>query len=583
MSESQAVTRIHLLDEIVANQIAAGEVVERPVSVVKELVENALDAGAKNITVVLADGGRSAIEVRDDGSGMNPEDASLAIERFATSKLTSADELQRIASFGFRGEALPSIASVSKFTVETSDGGTGTEIFINGGKKERTAHLHAVRGTTIKVRDLFFNVPARRSFLRSEKTELGLIRSLLTDFGVSHPEVRFVLICDGEESLILPAQQSTDGFAGFKNRARELKLAGADPMECSGELETPGGVYRMLASLTKPLDCVAGAGRLRLLVNGRSVRDKILLRAVRDAYGNFLRSDRFPAGVVHLIVPPAELDVNVHPQKAEVRYRSPDRVFGVVRQGIGVTLRRESASSSGAAAFEDGAPASFSSSGAPTAFAWNSGGAASAEAHAAPGREISLTEYRLVGQIFSCYLLLEHGNGLFAIVDMHAAHERVMFAKFKKEWTEGELRSQGLLIPETIELPLHLRSSAPEIISLLESIGFELDPLGADTFVIRTVPALLSRFAVGPILQDLLSGFSFEDVEGALERKIDAILSRIACHGSVRSGQELSPPEVYQLLADLESTELRAFCPHGRSVARVLTRDELERLFGRQM
>lgn len=596
--------QIKLLDEVVANQIAAGEVVERPASVVKELVENSLDAGATSVTVVVSDGGRSLIQIMDDGHGMDKDDALLAVERFATSKLNTADELQRISTFGFRGEALPSIASVSRFTLETSAGRDGTEVVIVAGKKERVSDKARSRGTTITVRDLFFNVPARRSFLRSEKSELALIRTVLGDFGVSHPEVRFSLVSDGAEIFVLPAQKGfplgdrcfaeqniggrgrSEDFIGFRNRVREIRLAGDDPLECSAEVESSGGTYRMFGLLTKPLDCVSGAGKLRLLVNGRAVRDKILLRAIRDGYGNFLRGDKFPAGVVHLFAPPAEIDVNVHPQKAEVRYRSPDKIFSVVRQGIGVSLRAGSTASSGGTFVEN-----FSDNEFPQPLQFSEQLRFDSSKSYSPGerelilpqipKEIPLTEYRLVGQIFSCYLLLEHPAGLFTVVDMHAAHERIMFAKFKREWVEGTGQSQSLLIPESVDIPSELRADSEEIKDLLEAIGYELDLFDNGTLVIRAVPALLSRFSTAGILSDLLSQFSFRDVEGALERKIDAVISRIACHRSVRSGQDLSVEESYSLLEDLENTELRAFCPHGRSVARVLSIDEIERLFGR--
>jgi len=577
-------TRIKILNDIVANQIAAGEVVERPVSVVKELVENALDAGAKDIKVVLSDGGRSLIQIIDDGAGMGVEDAELSVERFATSKISTSNELERISTFGFRGEALPSIASVSRFSLHTSNGVAGTEVVISGGKRERTTALPRSTGTTISVRDLFFNTPARRSFLRSEKSELALIRSLLFDFAVSNPLVRFSLISEGSENLVLPAFPGTEDFIGFKNRVRELKLAGSDPLECSGELETAAGLYRCFAVLTKPLDCVSGAGKLRLLVNGRSVRDKILLRAIRDAYGNFLRSDKFPAGVIQLFVPPMDLDVNVHPQKTEVRYRFPERIFAVVRQAVGVSLRREVPQSAGGELFFSDEPSLPGHSSGVTGNLFDSLGVRESlpEFQAkVDAKEQSLTTYRFVGQIFKCYLLLEHPAGLFAIVDMHAAHERVVFAKLKRDWSEGDTVSQSLLIPETIQLPAHLKGESSEILSLLESIGFEIEMLGEESLVIRGMPALLARVGASALISDLFSEISVTDIEGALERRVDAVLSRIACHGSVRTGKEMEAEECYQLLRDLESSELRAFCPHGRSVSRVMGRAELEQLFGR--
>jgi DNA mismatch repair protein MutL len=594
---SEQTSTIQLLSEIVANQIAAGEVVERPASVVKELVENSLDAGATEITVVTIDGGRSLIQIIDNGRGMSAVDAKLSLKRFATSKLTSVEDFDRLNSFGFRGEALPSISSVAKLTLETCNGSETTRLNTEGGNviSESSFKSDSAPGTTFIVRDLFYNVPARRSFLKSERSELSLIKSVLSDFAVSRPEVRITLVVDGETNLLLPAKKSNDSFQSFIERVQDLKLSSSDVLQCSAEIDTPSGKYRIQAGLTKPLDCVAGAAKLRLIVNGRGVRDKILIRAIRDGYGTFLRGDRFPAGVVKLEVPPQDIDVNVHPQKAEIRFRSPDRVFSITRQALGVALRSVEAGSSfssGSFPAPDSAyhiPAGSGSSygidrASPTSFSFKA--TTSAETRATEARALisqgeSLGSSRYLGQIFNCYLLFEKLPESFVIVDMHAAHERITQAKIKKAWSDGEVISQKLLLPEAATFPPHLAGEEDELISILESLGFEIEKVHQTQFIIRGVPELLARVSPRELVADLLSEISIQDLQGALERKVDSVLNRIACHGSVRSGQQLSDEEAYQLVDDLDSTELRAFCPHGRSVARVMTRNDLEKLFGR--
>jgi DNA mismatch repair protein MutL len=579
---------IKILSEIVANQIAAGEVVERPASVVKELVENSLDAGATEVTVGIIDGGRALIQIIDNGRGMSPDDAKLSLKRFATSKFEAVTDFDNLLSFGFRGEALPSIASVSKITLETCDGTETTKIISDGGviTSQIVSKSGSSCGTTIGVRDLFFNVPARRSFLKSERSELALIKAVLSDFAVSRPEVRLTLTVNGEVALMLPAKGSLDSFAAFFDRVQDLRLSSSDLLQCSAEQDTSSGKYRLQAGLTKPLDCVSGAAKLRIIVNGRGVRDKILIRAIRDAYGTFLRGDRFPVGVVRLEVPPQDIDVNVHPQKAEIRFRAPDRVFSVTRQAIGAALRGvDTASSFGAvtsdnSSFESSsAPSNFSHSAHATGFNFNFNQEVRAPDAQYKGEDLGTCRY--LGQIFNCYLLFEKLPESFVIVDMHAAHERITQAKIKKAWSEGEVVSQKLLLPEAINLPSHLAGEEDELLEILESLGFEIEKIHQSQFVIRSVPELLARVSPKELVANLLSEISLQDLQGALERQVDSVLNRIACHGSIRSGQELSPEEAYQLIDDLDSTELRAFCPHGRSVARIMTRNELEKLFGR--
>lgn len=325
---------VRILDSNVVNQIAAGEVVERPASVVKELVENSIDAGATEITVIVHNGGHSSIEIIDNGCGMSKEDALVAIERFGTSKIVNADDLWSIGTHGFRGEALPSIASVSRFQLITRQTGAkdGVSIDIEGGVLGNVGKVSCEFGTRISVRQLFYNVPARRRFLRSERTESGLIRAVMQDVAVAYPQLRIVLVMDGSEVLKLAPSDS------FFNRARDLKFGGADPLLVNYSMSYPDGEVNIIGVMSQPVDAVTSSGRVRVLVNRRSVRDALALRAIRDGYGSLLASGRYPVGVVHLTVPPADVDVNVHPQKAEVRFRVPQVMYSAISRGVASAL-----------------------------------------------------------------------------------------------------------------------------------------------------------------------------------------------------------------------------------------------------
>lgn len=588
--------RIRVLEDSVVNKIAAGEVVERPSSVVKELVENSIDAGADNLTVSVTNGGKSSIEVTDNGCGMERDDALLAIERFATSKLNSADDLISIATLGFRGEALPSIAAVSKFSLSTSTGeGPGTVIRIDGGKLQDVSAKALPKGTRIEVRSLFYNVPARRNFLRSERTEIGLIKAFLIDASAAYPHVRLRLVSDGEEVLNLASASD------FAERLLGLQLAGRSPLVCKEELITPSGHYQAEGVLSQPIEAVIGGGKLRLIVNGRSVRDRILLRALRDGYGHFLKADRYPAGILRLKIPPGDLDVNVHPQKAEVRFRDTDKVFAVVRRAIqnaitGSKIPMPHSFSSGPTWREgekyDGSFQSrvifpeARSEGLVGRFEISSGNGSeriSGNSFAQQSEEKLrplLSSMRFVGQIFECYLLME-GEDRFAIVDMHAAHERITFARLKAQFLSGQKNSQLLLVPEVIRVPLELFDRVKESLAVLERLGFDCGVFGEDALLIRGVPVILAHVSATRLFDDLLSVPEWTEWATEIDSRWDSVLMRMACHGSVRSGRILERDEVYALLCDLQEVEAGAFCPHGRPVAKILSRYELECMFGR--
>lgn len=582
--------KIRVLDDLIANQIAAGEVVERPASVVKELVENSIDAGASTITVIIDSGGRALVEVLDDGCGMSSDDALLALERFATSKLSSPEDLLSISTLGFRGEALPSIAAVSMLSLESSsDGVNGVHIEVHGGKILNVQEARCARGTRVRVRSLFFNVRARKEFLRSERTEVGFIRALVSDFALAAPHIRFRLVVDGREQMNLPALGRSPQLGVFHSRVKELGFVDSEPVSAEEILSGSDGGYRATVVLSKPLDAVSGSGRLRFLVNGRSVRDRLLLRAVRDGFGNFLHGERYPSGVVRLDLPAKDVDVNVHPQKLEVRFRVPGKVFAVIRRGISRALSEANLVSSSESFLTPMALASddsrnqlplptfkpFSPISNPISILPSSVAVSVENSESTP-----LSAMRFVGQIFRCYLLLESPEGSLVIVDMHAAHERVTFAKLKQGWSNSQTKHQILLLPEVISLTGKRYEGIEELCTTLRALGFDLDFLNDEALIVRAVPEILAHVNVGSLFRDLLSYEESSD-SGHLDRGVDSVLARIACHGSIRSGQELSYSEVYALLEALEDTELGAFCPHGRSVARALTKGEIETLFGR--
>lgn len=591
--------RVKILNDIVVNQIAAGEVVERPASVVKELLENAVDAGATEISVVIANGGRSSIEVIDNGSGMERDDALLAIERFGTSKITSVDDLMGISTHGFRGEALPSIAAVSRFQLESSTrGGVGVAIAIDGGVLKKVEDRPLPPGTKVSVKQLFYNVPARRKFLRAEATEEGMVRALIVDFALAYPQIGFSLVVDGVRSATY-APRGT-----LVERAREFGMGDDRPLIIDERREFGESCWRVTALLTEPIASVSSANRLRLLINRRSVRDKLLLKAVRDGYGSYLKAGRYPAGVISLDIPSDEVDVNVHPQKTEVRFRNSPRLFATVVGAIKAALRSAGLAEPESpiaqvpewSAFERPEPyrTSFSfrpyESDAPPEVEFRRypeirGGelpyvAAAGTTPAQLARGRSLTAMRYVGQLLHCYLVFE-GEDECALMDMHAAHERVMFYRLKRQFLSGAVVAQGLLLPESMPLPADRSAWFVANTTQLNRLGFDLE-IDGPIIRIRSLPALLAGIAPRTLVGDLLALDVEESGASSIEGWFDAALARLACHRSIRSGRDLEPEEAVALAEILEEVDASGFCPHGRPVVKRLTRGDLELLFGRR-
>lgn len=591
--------KVRILDDVVVNQIAAGEVVERPSSVVKELFENSLDAGADEIIVVVDNGGHSSIVVRDNGCGMSEQDALLSIERFGTSKIRSIDDLYAIRTMGFRGEALSSIASVSRFSLLTrsdkDETGMGTEIVIEGGKIKNVLRHSISKGTEVRVKNLFFNVPARKKFLKSDATEVGLIKSQLYDFALSHCHIRISLVVDGVEAIMFNA------CSGFEERVKQLRFHKSDSLFINTSREVVDGKLAVNAILSSPINSAAAAGSLRLLVNGRSVRDKLLLRAVRDAYGNYLKPGRYPQGALMLEVPHCCVDVNVHPQKAEVRFRDSGEVFSFVRSAIEKSFKHVLPYSSAGdikISQEANSSSQFFQTSKDLGYR-NSYAAAVGQDWVFEGTEYNtklfekasdennshihaIIAMRYIGQIFSLYLLFE-GKQKLAIVDMHAAHERVMFFKLKSQYEQGQIVKQALLFPEVIEIPPQCVADIDKSFEVLSKIGVDCEKISDSQLIVRAMPSLLGEVSASAVFADL---FSLENVfswKHYLANRNDSIFATLACHGSVRSGRSLHEKEVTALLESLAEAESSAFCPHGRPVVSFISEKELELMFGRRL
>jgi DNA mismatch repair protein MutL len=634
-------TRIALLPPDVANQIAAGEVVERPASVVKELVENALDAGAQTVTVSLDGGGLARIAVTDDGGGMGPDDLKLAVVRHATSKIRSADDLVGVATYGFRGEALPSIASVSKFRVTSRAKGSdeGAEVWVEGGAEATLRPAGCQVGTTVSVEDLFYNTPARRKFMRSPQTEGASCVEIVVRMAIPRPDVRFVVRRDGRVVRELLRH------ADFGARVREIW-----PDENLADLRGSRGPVKVTALLGPPERARAGANHLALYVNGRHVRDRVLLRAVAQAYGSTLEGGRYPVGALLLEVPPADVDVNVHPQKTEVRFASHAAVFeavaAVLRDAAGpapwaqATLRPRdfwAEHLSAGPAVENKAAALIARAEAeasepattPASTVGARAEAIPAVAHAfvespadpadpwarilqapyppkpydLPSRPAAVTPsptpppvaeapaasselpgggafgaLRYVGQLRRMYLLCENETGI-VILDQHAAAERVTFERLRRAYAARAVAMQPMLVPERVEL-------SPEDVALLEeraddlaTVGMDLAPIGPTTVAIRAVPALLLRADPRRLARDLVSELSRQGND--FSRARDLVLATMACHGSVRGGDVLADEEAKALLLALDGVDFGGHCPHGRPVVWSMRWPELERKVGR--
>ncbi len=603
-ADSGPARRIRRLDPTLIDQIAAGEVVERPASVVKELVENALDAGACRVRVEIRDGGATLVSVSDDGCGMSPEQAALALERHATSKLASADDLRRIATFGFRGEALPAIASVSRLRLRTrsADAEEGIEIRVEAGRVVDRRPASGAPGTRIEVADLFAAVPARRKFLKSPTTEWGHVVSWLGRAALALPGVHFDVRRDGKDVLAWPAVvEPLERIAAVLSEADAAALVPVERRE---------GPHAVWGYTSRPDRHRATGAGIHLFVNGRPIRDQTLRHAVVDVYRDLLPRGRFPTVVLHVDVPADAVDVNVHPAKWEVRFSEPRALHRLVSHALRAALeeRRWLGGNEGAPVSATPAPALGATS------TWSTAGAAppgepagdwlfarpAAVAHAVADAEASTEsasegevapfrfgDLALVGQILSTYLVVE-GKDALLLVDQHAAHERVLYERLRAAWLEGGVERQGLLAPATVELEPAAVAALGEHAEATLRLGFEIEPFDAGTVAVRAVPALLAGRSPAELvrgLADELRGAGDADAGLSAGPRIlpeaDRALATLACHSARRAAEPLVPAEQRALLEALDTIPWAATCPHGRPVVVPIDRHEIERRFGR--
>jgi DNA mismatch repair protein MutL len=583
---------IRQLPDTLINQIAAGEVVERPASVVKELVENALDAGARRVDIDLEEGGIRLIRVRDDGCGIPADELPLAVRRHATSKIGSMDDLEQVATLGFRGEALPSIASVSQFAISsrTADATHGTRLEITGGKTgQARPHPHPV-GTSIEVRELFYNVPARRKFLRAERTELGHIEEWLRSLALARPEVELRLSHNGRSSRSYRPVQS-----GEEALRRVAEALGDEfPTQCIGIDHAVAGV-RLHGWVGLPTASRSSADQQYFYVNGRAVRDRTVAHAVRQAYSDVLFHGRFPAFVLFLELDPRRVDVNVHPAKHEVRFRDGrlvhDFVFRTLHEALAGTRAGAAAVAPAEGVGETRAgygawmpaqaamPLPTATGGEPWAGLYRASSSEStAPAMPPPDPSAAPPLGFALAQLHGVFVLAENAEGL-VLVDMHAAHERITYERLKAAQDGEGIRAQPLLVPVALALGEREADLCEQQAPALATLGFEVRRTGPQAVSLRAVPALLADLDPRALLLDVLADLREHGDSRVVEQARNELLSTLACHTSVRANRRLTVPEMNALLRDMESTERSGQCNHGRPTWVQLGKAELDRLF----
>ncbi len=585
-------SQIRQLPDTLINQIAAGEVVERPASVVKELVENALDAGARRIEIDLEEGGIRLIRIRDDGGGIPAGELPLAIARHATSKITSLDDLEAVATLGFRGEALPSIASVSRFTLSSRREGSrhGAALHVEGGRAGEVLPKSHPTGTTVEVRDLFFNVPARRKFMRAERTELGHIEEWLRSLALARPDVELRVSHNGKPS------RRWKGEGDLLSEVRLHEALGEEFAKNTLRIDHAGAGLRLQGWIAQPSYNRASADQQYLYVNGRSVRDRSIAHAVKQAFADVLFHGRQPAYVLFLELDPRGVDVNVHPAKHEVRFRDARLVHDFVYRTLHAALAETRAG-----AMEDAAPAVQSIVGHAGPSAWampqsnlalrvDEQRGADAALYSAPAQVLPQASDEAapplgyaIAQLHGIYILAENADGLI-VVDMHAAHERIGYEKLKSAHDGEGLRTQPLLVPMTVAVAEREAEVAEREAETLAQLGFEVTRNGPQSLALRSVPALLADGEVEGLLRDVLADLrehgetsSLGAVRIASAR--DELLSTMACHGAVRANRKLTIPEMNALLREMEATERSGQCNHGRPTWARFTLPEIDRCF----
>ncbi len=599
---------IRPLDEAAINRIAAGEVVERPASAVKELVENAIDAGAGRISVDYTAGGKVLIRVTDDGCGMTGDDLPLAVARHATSKIDGSD-LLNIRSFGFRGEALASLGAVGRLTITSrADGQIGASLAVEGGRLSAVRPAAAARGTVIELRDLFYATPARLKFLRSDRAEAQAIADVMRRLAMAEPKISFVLseLSEGEAPRLIFRSEAGTGDFFDALHGRLANVLGRDFIDNALKIDVEREGMRLTGYAALPTYSRGTSVQQFVFVNGRPVLDRVLLGALRVAYFDFLSRDRHPAAVLNLVCDPERVDVNVHPAKSEVRFREPDVARSLIITGLRSALTaagHRASSTIGDATLVALRPSSdfvndnsltnariyqmdrASQASLGRALAWQAPQAGFAEA---PQARLEATveaaqDYPLgaaKAQLHANYIVAQTATGM-VIVDAHAAHERLVYERLKRQMAEKGIAAQALLIPEIVEFSASDCQRLLDASGDLARFGLTIEPFGQGAIAVRETPAILGSVSAAALLRDVLDELADTGHSQLMQAKIEAILSRLACHGSVRSGRQMRADEMNALLREMEETPHSGQCNHGRPTYVELKLSDIERLFGR--
>lgn len=609
--------RIRVLPEILANKIAAGEIVERPASVVKELLENSIDAHAHAISVTVVSGGKRLIQVLDDGEGMSQDDAILAFEHHATSKLQTAEDLGAIATLGFRGEALPSIASVSRLTLRTRQAGQeslpGSEVEIQGGVMRSVKPVPWDKGTEITVRDLFFNVPARRKFLRSHDTELGHIARLVTHYALAHPEIRFTLKSDGREMI--------DAVAVKTVAERIYQIFGEGFLENLVELNGQAGSVKLHGYSSRPHEQRTTPYSQFFYVNRRMVRDKVVTSAIRQAYRNCMPASAYPVVILFLELPFDQVDVNAHPAKTEIRFRDQSTVHSLIlntiqrslvgtasipayeHRGVPPVVAPEPHFTAGLPAADDSrfdfTPPAASPNPFQRAFNYPFREIAGGEVHGIQDHSLlrimpemllgspqegksafQAGSVRILGQLQESYIVACDSQGLL-IIDQHVAHERILYEKLASATQNNGVETQGLLVPVSLELPPHQAALLGRMMPELNRNGFQVEHFGGTSILIRSVPAIARESDCRKLISEILEGLEKEDRTLDVDRIRDRIAVTTACRSAIKVNMPLTMEKMQWLLDQLALTRIPTNCPHGRPIILRFSMYEIQRNFGR--
>jgi len=575
--------KIQILSDEMASRIAAGEVVERPASVVKELIENSLDAGATEISVWIEKSGTSVVRVTDNGEGMAPEDLALAAERHATSKLKEDDDLFRISTLGFRGEALPSIGSVAKMEIlsRVHSAQSGHRLRVEGGKRDDLAPTAASMGTTIEIRDIFFNTPARRKFLKAPATELSHICDVVNRMALAHPAVHLRLQHDG--------RTVADYVAVTEAKDRLHQVLGRDVARGLLPFSRRFGETTVHGYLSAAPTSFPNARYLYTFVNRRYLRDKVLTHAVLFGYETLLMKGQYPAVLLFLEVPYADVDVNVHPAKYEVRFRRQSDIHDAVSRALRDALRQDAKEPTAAvttwsAPFSGVREVSLPYGVSPSMKRFEAP-PARAEVFTLPERTQSsqggfFSTLQVLGQILGCYLVCASADGL-ALIDQHAAHERVAFENLRRQLESGKVERQSLLIPQSVDLTAGEMMLLEQKLDVMEGFGFSLEPFGPGSYAITSVPALLPEGDYAQIVRQMVAELADVDTSAKLRQHLEDRLATIACHSVIRANRKLEMHEMRALLEALDEIDFSTQCPHGRPVLLEWSRENLDRLFKR--